>query len=189
MPDDQNPPMEGNITIVLVDDHTMMREGTRRLLEEDAELQVIGEAEQGTEAVALCQHLRPRVVVLDIAMKGMNGFGVAQALLANQESKPEILVLTAYDQLAYVRAMLKLGARGYWLREASYNSAERPRGRSGAIQSRAGRPPAAAGGGRDGSPPRPGAADRARKGGLAPRRSGVAQHRHCPAPEHLSQNR
>jgi len=109
MPDDQNPPMEGNITIVLVDDHTMMREGTRRLLEEDAELQVIGEAEQGTEAVALCQHLRPRVVVLDIAMKGMNGFGVAQALLANRESKPEILVLTAYDQVAYVRAMLKLG--------------------------------------------------------------------------------
>ena len=118
MPDDQNPPMEGNITIVLVDDHTMMREGTRRLLEEDAELQVIGEAEQGTEAVALCQHLRPRVVVLDIAMKGMNGFGVAQALLANRESKPEILVLTAYDQVAYVRAMLKLGARGYWLKSA-----------------------------------------------------------------------
>ena len=118
MPDGHNPPTAGSITIVLVDDHTMMREGTRRVLEEDAELRVIGEAEQGTEAVTLCKHLRPRVVVLDIAMKGMNGFGVAQALLAPREWQPEILVLTAYDQVAYVRAMLKLGVRGYWLKSA-----------------------------------------------------------------------
>jgi DNA-binding NarL/FixJ family response regulator len=118
MPDNRNLPTEGNITIVLVDDHTMMREGTRRLLEEDAELRVIGEAEQGTEAVTLCQRLLPRVVVLDIAMKGMNGFGVAQALLAQREWHPGILVLTAYDQVAYVRAMLKLGVRGYWLKSA-----------------------------------------------------------------------
>lgn len=118
MPDERNPPTAGSITIVLVDDHTMMREGTRRVLEEDAQLQVIGEAEHGTQAITLCQHLRPRVVVLDIAMKGMNGFGVAQALLAPQEWQPEILVLTAYDQVAYVRAMLKLGVRGYWLKSA-----------------------------------------------------------------------
>ncbi|HLW02943.1 MAG TPA: response regulator transcription factor [Ktedonobacterales bacterium] len=118
MPDEHTSPTERSITIVLVDDHTMMREGTRRLLEEDAELQVIGEAEQGTEAVTLCRHLLPRVVVLDIAMKGLNGFGVAQALLAPREWHPEILVLTAYDQIAYVRAMLKLGVRGYWLKSA-----------------------------------------------------------------------
>ncbi|HET8844109.1 MAG TPA: response regulator transcription factor, partial [Ktedonobacteraceae bacterium] len=68
------------ISIFLVDDHTMMREGTRRLLEEDPELKVIGEAENGTEALPLCQRLRPDVIVLDIAMKGMNGFGLAQAL-------------------------------------------------------------------------------------------------------------
>jgi DNA-binding NarL/FixJ family response regulator len=118
MPDVHTPPTAGRITIVLVDDHTMMREGTRRLLEEDAELQVIGEAEQGTEAVMLCQQLKPRVVVLDIAMKGMNGFGVAQALLAYPEWHPAMLVLTAYDQVAYVRAMLKLGVKGYWLKSA-----------------------------------------------------------------------
>jgi len=118
MPGERTPPTEGRITIVLVDDHTMMREGTRRLLEEDAELQVIGEAEQGTEAVILCQQLRPRVVVLDIAMKGMNGFGVARALRAYPEWHPAMLVLTAYDQVAYVRAMLKLGVRGYWLKSA-----------------------------------------------------------------------
>jgi DNA-binding NarL/FixJ family response regulator len=108
------------ITIVLVDDHTMMREGTRRLLEEDPELKVIGEAQDGSEAIPLCQRLRPRVIVLDIAMKGVNGFGVAQALLREGEraTAPAILILTAYDQFAYVQAMLKLEVKGYWLKSA-----------------------------------------------------------------------
>jgi DNA-binding NarL/FixJ family response regulator len=112
--------VQDEITIVLVDDHTMMREGTRRLLEEDPQLKVIGEAQDGNEALPLCRSLVPRVIVLDIAMKGLNGFGVAQALLAeqNQARLPGILVLTAYDQLAYVQAMLKLGVRGYWLKSA-----------------------------------------------------------------------
>ncbi len=107
------------ITIVLVDDHTMMREGTRRLLEEDPELQVIGEAQDGLEALPLCRSLRPQVIVLDIAMKHINGFGVAQALLQeNEGAMPGILVLTAYDQVAYVQAMLRLGVKGYWLKSA-----------------------------------------------------------------------
>jgi DNA-binding NarL/FixJ family response regulator len=108
------------ITIVLVDDHTMMREGTRRLLEEDPELRVIGEAQDGAEALPLCRSLQPQVIVLDIAMKHINGFGVAQALLQDSEraEPPGILVLTAYDQVAYVQAMLRLGVRGYWLKSA-----------------------------------------------------------------------
>ncbi|MFL5664006.1 MAG: response regulator [Ktedonobacteraceae bacterium] len=112
-------PAQQSITIVLVDDHTMMREGTRRLLEEDPSLIVVGEARDGVDAITLCQKLQPRVVVLDIAMKGMNGFAVAQALLAPSATwVPGILVLTAYDQPAYVRAMLKLGVKGYWLKSA-----------------------------------------------------------------------
>lgn len=107
------------ISIVLVDDHTMMREGTRKLLEEDPELAVIGEARDGTEALALCGQLRPRIMVLDIAMKGLNGFGVMQALLQeNEHEAPDILVLTAYDQIAYVQTMLRLGVKGYWLKSA-----------------------------------------------------------------------
>lgn len=108
------------ITIVLVDDHTMMREGTRRLLEEDPELKVVGEAQDGDEALPLCKSLQPRVVVLDIAMKGLNGFGVAQALLRESElaTAPAVLILTAYDQPAYVQTMLKLGVSGYWLKSA-----------------------------------------------------------------------
>jgi DNA-binding NarL/FixJ family response regulator len=108
------------ITIVLVDDHTMMREGTRRLLEEDPDLKVIGEAQDGGEALPLCRSLKPQVVVLDIAMKNINGFGVVQALLQDGTGTgmPRILVLTAYDQLAYVQTMLRLGVKGYWLKSA-----------------------------------------------------------------------
>ena len=108
------------ITIVLVDDHTMMREGTRRLLEEDPDLKIIGEAQDGDEALPLCRSLKPHVVVLDIAMKTINGFGVARSLLQEGEGDaiPSILVLTAYDQLAYVQAMLRLGVKGYWLKSA-----------------------------------------------------------------------
>lgn len=105
------------ITILLVDDHTMMREGTRRLLEEDSTLAVVGEASDGEEALARSQELGPRVVILDISMKGMNGFNAARSLLA-QASPPAILILTAYDQVAYVQTMLKLGVKGYWLKSA-----------------------------------------------------------------------
>ena len=111
------PLREDTITVFLVDDHTMMREGTRRLLEEDSSLKVIGEAQDGKAAIELCQEIHPDVVVLDISMKGMHGFGVASALLSAPQP-PAILVLTAYDQVAYVRAMLKLGAKGYWLKSA-----------------------------------------------------------------------
>ena len=111
------PLREDTITVFLVDDHTMMREGTRRLLEEDESLRVIGEAQDGKAAIELCQAIHPDVVVLDISMRGMHGFGVASALLSAPQP-PAILVLTAYDQVAYVRAMLKLGAKGYWLKSA-----------------------------------------------------------------------
>lgn len=113
-------PEQQPITVVLVDDHTMMREGTRRLLEEDTDIKVVGEAQDGAEALSLCRHLRPQVIVLDIAMKHLNGFGVAQALLHDdgETDTPAILVLTAYDQLAYIQAMLRLGVKGYWLKSA-----------------------------------------------------------------------
>ncbi len=113
-------PGQQPITVVLVDDHTMMREGTRRLLEEDPDIKVIGEAQDGAEALSLCRHLHPQVIVLDIAMKHINGFGVAQALLHDdgKTGTAAILVLTAYDQVAYIQAMLRLGVKGYWLKSA-----------------------------------------------------------------------
>src|SRR5258707_8519671 len=118
MPDGLDNANQKNITIILADDHTMMREGTRRLLEEDEQLKVIGEAETGTKAIALCRQLHPDIIVLDIAMKETNCFRVARELLSQRGWKPGILVLTAYDQVAYVRAMLNLGVQGYWLKTA-----------------------------------------------------------------------
>jgi DNA-binding NarL/FixJ family response regulator len=109
------------ISILLADDHTMMREGTRKLLEEDPALKVVGEAQDGAEAIAFCARYQPSVVILDISMKGINGFGVARALCPTCKSSPALLVLTAYDQAAYVRTMLKLGAVGYWLKSACGN--------------------------------------------------------------------
>jgi DNA-binding NarL/FixJ family response regulator len=114
---EQNRVIEQQITVLLVDDHTMMREGTRRLLEEDSSLIVVGEAQNGIEALKCCQELLPDVVILDISMKGLNGFGTARSLMA-QAKPPAILVLTAYDQAAYVQTMLKTGAKGYWLKSA-----------------------------------------------------------------------
>lgn len=107
------------ISIVLADDHTIMREGTRKLLEEDPTFVIVGEARDGIDAIALCQQLHPDVLVLDIAMKGMNGFTVAQTLLSEPELLTNILVLTGYDQEAYVSAMLHMGVKGYWLKSAS----------------------------------------------------------------------
>ncbi len=106
------------IKILLADDHAMMREGTHRLLEEDLSLEVIGEAQDGAEVIQFCQRHMPDVVVLDIAMKGMNGFTAAQALLTRFSRPPAILVLTAYDQLAYIQTMLRFGVKGYWLKSA-----------------------------------------------------------------------
>jgi DNA-binding NarL/FixJ family response regulator len=112
-------------TIVLADDHTMMREGTRKLLEEDPALVVIGEARDGAEALTLCHTLRPQVLILDIAMRGMNGFTVAQTLLTEPDRPTEILVLTAYGQAAYVQTMMRMGAKGYWLKSAGSNDIRR----------------------------------------------------------------
>jgi DNA-binding NarL/FixJ family response regulator len=107
------------ISIVLADDHTLMREGTKKLLQEDPAFIVVGEARDGSETIVLCQQLRPNVLILDIAMKGLNGFTVAQTLLNEPELHINILVLTGYDQEAYVSAMLQMGVKGYWLKSAS----------------------------------------------------------------------
>jgi DNA-binding NarL/FixJ family response regulator len=109
------------ITIVLADDHTMMREGTRKLLEEDHLLRVVGEAQNGVEALELCYALRPCVLILDIAMKEQNGFVVTQTLLAKQHQPTSLLVLTAYGQAAYVQTMMQMGVKGYWLKSAGSN--------------------------------------------------------------------
>jgi DNA-binding NarL/FixJ family response regulator len=105
------------ISVLLVDDHSLVRRGFRRLLEDDAGIRVVGEAEDGQQAVDRALELRPRVVVMDFALPVMNG---AAATLQILRSAPEIaiLILSMHAETSYVRTCLDAGARGYLLKNA-----------------------------------------------------------------------
>ena len=105
------------IRILLADDHVMVREGTRQLLERQPDLAVIAEAGNGKEAVELVARERPDVAILDISMPVMNGIEATRGIkqIAPQTA---VLVLTAYDDDEYVFAILEAGAAGYLLKNA-----------------------------------------------------------------------
>jgi len=107
----------GPIRILLADDHTMVREGTREILEHYPDLQVVGEAEDGEQAVQLACQLQPDVVLMDIGMPRVNGIEATRRIKA-QCPQIAILVLTAYDDDQYVIAILQAGAAGYLLKSA-----------------------------------------------------------------------
>ena len=105
------------IRILLADDHVMVREGTRRILEKEVDLQVVAEASDGREAVVLTEREHPDVAVIDISMPVMNGIEATKEIkrIAPQTA---VLVLTAYDDDEYVFAILEAGAAGYLLKNA-----------------------------------------------------------------------
>jgi len=106
------------IRVLLVDDHTLMRQGTRALLEEADDLEIVGEAASGEDALILANELHPDVVVLDIRLGELSGVEVARRLRADMPST-KILILTAYDYDQYVRALFAIGVEGYLLKDAS----------------------------------------------------------------------
>jgi DNA-binding NarL/FixJ family response regulator len=107
--------MSARITVLLADDHHLVRRGFRRLLEDDARLEVVGEAANGEEAVRLATELRPRVVVMDAAMPGMSGMAATRAIRA---AAPEVavLMLSMHSEETVVRQAMDAGARGYILK-------------------------------------------------------------------------
>ena len=105
------------IAVLLVDDHILVRRGFRRMLEDDAEIEVVGEAGDGNEAVAQAALLKPRVVVMDFALPSMNG-AVATRLIRKASSEVEVLMLSMHTETSYVRTCLEAGARGYLLKNA-----------------------------------------------------------------------
>jgi DNA-binding NarL/FixJ family response regulator len=108
---------EPQISVLLVDDHSLVRRGFRRMLEDDPSITVVGEAEDGHQAVQLAAELRPRVVVMDFAMPSMNG-AVATRHILRAAPDTAILILSMHAEASYVRTCLEAGARGYILKNA-----------------------------------------------------------------------
>jgi DNA-binding NarL/FixJ family response regulator len=109
--------MANKITVLLADDHVLVRRGFRRILEDDHGIAVVGEAGNGEEAVKLAQELRPRVIVMDCAMPKMNGLEATRRI---REAMPEaaILMLSMHSEDTLVRQALEAGAKGYVLKNA-----------------------------------------------------------------------
>jgi len=105
------------IRVLLADDHVMVREGTRQILERQDDLEVVAEAGNGQEAVDLAITTKPDVAVLDISMPVMNGIEATKGI-KKVSPRTAILVLTAYDDDEYVFAILEAGAAGYLLKNA-----------------------------------------------------------------------
>jgi DNA-binding NarL/FixJ family response regulator len=106
------------IKILLVEDHQIVREGTRQLLEQARDMQIVGEAADGLEAIQLAGDLLPDVVVMDVRLPKLNGIEATRAITA-QHPEIHILILSAYDDDSYVFPLLKAGANGYLLKTTS----------------------------------------------------------------------
>lgn len=111
-------PAKKRITVLLADDHTVVREGLRNLLEAEGDIQVIGEAANGREAVSQARILRPDVIVMDIAMPGLNGLEATRQI---RKAMPDakVLILSAHSDESYVEQVIALGAFGYMVKQTS----------------------------------------------------------------------
>lgn len=105
------------IRVFLAEDHVLVRQGFRRMLEDDHRVTVVGEASTGLSAVQQCAQLRPDVVVMDISMPDLGGFeATAEILKANPDT--QVLILSMYSNPAYVKKAFDAGAKGYILKDA-----------------------------------------------------------------------
>jgi DNA-binding NarL/FixJ family response regulator len=109
--------MTGQITVLLVDDHALVRRGFRRMLEDDPSIAIVGEASDASEAIRLAAELSPNVIVMDCAMPGGTGLSATRTIL---ERSPEtaILMLSMHSEGTLVRQAMEAGARGYVLKNA-----------------------------------------------------------------------
>jgi DNA-binding NarL/FixJ family response regulator len=109
--------MAKKITVLLVDDHSLVRRGFRRILEDEPDIDVVGEAGDGESAIKLASELNPNVVVMDCALPGMNGLQATRRIL---EHGPDtaVLMLSMHTESTWVRQAMEAGAKGYILKNA-----------------------------------------------------------------------
>jgi len=110
-------PMPTKIKVLLVDDHSLVRRGFRRMLEDEADITVVGEASNGDEAIRLASELAPQVIVMDCALPGTSGLIATRKILETPPPKA-ILMLSMHSEDTLVRQALEAGARGYILKNA-----------------------------------------------------------------------
>jgi DNA-binding NarL/FixJ family response regulator len=110
--------MQQKIRILIVDDHTILRAGIRALLELYPDMQVVGEAGDGETALLRCRELQPDVVLMDIAMPGINGLAATRQLVESCLHS-RVLILTQHENKEYILPALKVGAAGYILKRAA----------------------------------------------------------------------
>ena len=103
------------ITVLLVDDHSLVRRGFRRILEDESDLAVVGEAGDGAEAVRVAKDLHPQVIVMDCALPNMNGLDATRKILAANPATA-VLMLSMHSEETWVHQALDAGARGYLLK-------------------------------------------------------------------------
>jgi DNA-binding NarL/FixJ family response regulator len=109
--------MEKKITVLLVDDHSLVRRGFRRILEDESDMQVVGEAGDGEEAVKLARSVHPNVVVMDCALPGMNGLQATRQIV-EESPNTAVLMLSMHTESTWVRQAIDAGAKGYVLKNA-----------------------------------------------------------------------
>ena len=106
------------IAVLLVEDHTIVRQGLRLLIEAEGDIQIVGEAKTGREAVQMARNIRPEVIVMDIAMPLLNGLQATRQILKDLPST-KVLILSAHSDPEYVDQVVKIGALGYLVKQSS----------------------------------------------------------------------
>lgn len=109
--------MEKKITVLLVDDHSLVRRGFRRMLEDESDMEVVGEAGNGEDSIKLAKDLHPQVVVMDCALPGMNGLEATRKIIADSPDTA-VLMLSMHTESTWVRQAIEAGAKGYVLKNA-----------------------------------------------------------------------
>src|ERR1700683_2155341 len=117
MPKKDRTRMATKISVLLVDDHSLVRSGFRRILEDESDIEVVGEASDGEQAVKSARELHPHVIVMDCALPKINGLDATRKII---EHSPDtaVLMLSMHSENTWVRQAIDAGARGYILKSA-----------------------------------------------------------------------